>query len=228
VEGARKRGDRGLLVTLDEHPAQIQRNAKILGLGLDEQVKAGAVQILYDSPLELEVDIHFDLITRAIEEYGIKRLVIDGLTTYLHAIGDQRLYREFLHGLISFTKNRLMTTFLNYENPELFGVSRYTPDSGVSSLVDNIILLNFVELENSVRRAVTVAKARGSNHQFVTHEFKIQQGGMILSPIGPEEAPGLPFQSYHGLLSRAPTRIPKSDIKNPYSPKDKERLEGER
>ena len=33
----------------------------------------------------------------------------------------------------SFTKNRLMTTFLNYENPELFGVSRFMPDSGVSS-----------------------------------------------------------------------------------------------
>ena len=228
VEGAKKRGDRGLLVTLDEHPAQIQRNAKILGLGLDEQMTAGVVQILYDSPLELEVDVHFDLITRAVEEYGTKRLVIDGLTTYSHAIGDQRHYREFLHGLISFTKNRLMTTFLNYENPELFGVSRYTPDSGVSSLVDNIILLNFVELDNSVRRAVTVAKARGSDHQFVTHEFRIQQGGMILLPLGPEERPGLPFQSYHGLLSRAPTRMPKTDVKNPYSSKDKERFEGER
>ena len=45
VEGARKLGERGLLVTLDEHPAQIRRNAKILGLGLDEQVEAGIVQI---------------------------------------------------------------------------------------------------------------------------------------------------------------------------------------
>ena len=225
VEGARKRGDRGLLVTLDEHPAQIQRNAKILGLGLEEQVEAGSVQILYDSPLELEIDVHFDLITRTVEKYGVKRLVIDGLTTYAHAIGDQRHYREFLHGLISFTKNRLMTTFLNYENPELFGISRYMPDSGVSSLVDNIILLNFVELENRMRRAVTVAKARGSDHQFVTHEFKIQQGGMVLSPLGPAATPDLPFQSYHGLLSRAPTRIPKIDAKKASTPEDEERLE---
>jgi circadian clock protein KaiC len=225
VEGARKRGDRGLLVTLDEHPAQIQRNAKILGLGLEEQVEAGSVQILYDSPLELEIDVHFDLITRAVEKYGVKRLVIDGLTTYAHALGDQRHYREFLHGLISFTKNRLMTTFLNYENPELFGISRYMPDSGASSLVDNIILLNYVELENTMRRAVTVAKARASDHQFVTHEFKIQQGGMVLSPLGPAGLADLPFQSFHGLLSRAPTRIPKVDARKASYPEDEERLE---
>jgi circadian clock protein KaiC len=101
------------------------------------------------------------------------------------------------------------------------------PDSDVSSLVDNIILLNYVELENSMRRAVTVVKARGSDHQFRTHEFKIQQGGMVLSPLAPEEAPALPFQSYHGLLSRAPTRIPKTDVNGAHRSKDRERAQGE-
>jgi circadian clock protein KaiC len=225
VEGAKKRAERGLLVTLDEHPAQIQRNANILGLGLEEQVESGSVQILYDSPMELEIDVHFDLITQAVEKHGVKRLVIDGLTTYAHAIGDPRHYREFLHGLISFTKSRLMTTFLNYENPELFGVSRFMPESGASSLVDNIILLNFVELDNAMRRAVTVAKARGSAHQFVTHEFKIQQGGIVLSPLGTAATRWLPFESYYGLLSRAPMRIPKVDRKAARSPEDEERLE---
>ena len=208
VEGARKLDKRGLMVTLDEHPAQIQRNAKVLGLGLDEQVEAGMIQILFDSPLELEIDTHFDLIIRTIEQNKIDRLVVDGLTTYSNAISDQRVFREFLHGLIAFTKNRLMTTFLNYENPELFGVSRLMAESGVSSIVDNIILLSFVELGNQVHRGVTVAKARGSDHKFITHEYTIGHGGIILSPPGEQAMPELPFQSYHGLLSRAPTRIP--------------------
>jgi hypothetical protein len=41
------------------------------------------------------------------------------------------------------------------------------------------------------------AKARGCDHQFVTREFKIEQGGIRLLPV--EEGQGLPvlpFQNY--------------------------------
>ena len=51
-----KNGHPALLVSLDEHPLQIQRNADALGLDLGEQFAAGAVQYLHDSPLELEID----------------------------------------------------------------------------------------------------------------------------------------------------------------------------
>jgi circadian clock protein KaiC len=82
------------------------------------------------------------------------------------------------------------------------------PDFGVSSIVDNIILMNIVELGNTLHRAITVAKARGSDHQFVTREFTIGPGGIHLLPVDESTAlPVLPFSSYYGLLSRAPTRL---------------------
>ena len=80
--------------------------------------------------------------------------------------------------------------------------------AGISSIVDNLILMNFVELGNSLRRAITVAKARGSAHEFVTREYTIGPGGINLVPIEKGKAlPVLPFQSYYGLLSRAPARL---------------------
>jgi circadian clock protein KaiC len=101
-----------------------------------------------------------------------------------------------------------MTTFLSYENPELFGVTHFMTDFPVSSVVDNIVLLNFVELSNTMHRAITVAKARGSAHQFVTREFTIGPGGISLVPVDQAQAlPVLPFSSYYGLLSCAPTRL---------------------
>jgi circadian clock protein KaiC len=208
LEGALKQGKRGLLVSLDEHPAQILRNAETLGLNLKAQVDAGMIRVLYDSPQELEIDAHFDLIIRTIEEYKMERLLIDGMTSYSDALGDQGLYRDFIHSLVAYSKHHLMTTFFNYENPELFGVTHYMPDFAISSIVDNLILMNFVELGTSLRRAIAVAKARGSEHQFVTREFTIGPGGISLLPM--EEGKGLPvlpFQSYYGLLSRAPTRL---------------------
>jgi circadian clock protein KaiC len=82
------------------------------------------------------------------------------------------------------------------------------PEYPVSSIVDNIVLLNFVELGNTLHRAVTVAKSRGSANKFVTREFTIGQGGITLVPEDKAKAlPVLPFSSYYGLLSRAPTRL---------------------
>src|SRR6202171_539009 len=208
LEGAVKQGKRGMLVSLDEHPAQILRNAATLGMHLKEQIDTGMIRVLYDSPQELEIDAHFDLIVRTIEEHKIERLLIDGMTSYSSALGDQGLYRDFIHSLVAYTKNKLMTTFFHYENPELFGLSNYMPDFAISSIVDNLILMNFVELGSSLRRAITVAKARGSEHEFVTREYTIGPGGIILQPIEEGKTlPVLPFQSYYGLLSRAPARL---------------------
>jgi circadian clock protein KaiC len=207
LEGA-KNQKRGLMVSLDEHPEQVMRNAETLGLNLREHLVSGTIQFFYDSPRELELDVHFARITRLIEEHRIERLIIDGMTSYQNALEEEQLYREFFHALVSYSKQRLMTTFLAYENPELFGVNQFMPEFPVSSIVDNIVLLNFVELSNTIHRAITVAKSRGSAHQFVTREFTIGPGGITLVPVDQARAlPVLPFQSYYGLLSRAPTRL---------------------
>jgi circadian clock protein KaiC len=63
-------------------------------------------------------------------------------------------------------------------------------------------------LSNTMHRAITVAKARGSANRFVTREFTIGPGGIALVPVDQTQAlPVLPFASYYGLLSRAPTRL---------------------
>ncbi|HEV8713943.1 MAG TPA: ATPase domain-containing protein [Candidatus Binatia bacterium] len=208
LEGAVKQGKRGLLVSLDEHPAQIVRNAETLGLDLRAQLDAGTIHLLYESPQELEIDAHFHLVCRTIEKHHIERLVIDGMTSYSTALEDQQLYRDFFHALVAYGKQRLIATFFNYENPELFGLTSYMPEFGVSSIVDNIILMNFVELGDTLHRAITVAKARGSDHQFSTREFKVGPGGISLVPVDEStRVRVLPFQSYYSLLSRAPTRL---------------------
>jgi circadian clock protein KaiC len=206
LEGARG-GKRGLLISLDEHPSQIIRNAGTLDLDLRAQIDAGMIHIFYESPQELDVDAHFARIIRTIEEYDIQRLVIDGVTSYSTALEDQRAYRDFFHALVAYTKFHLMTTFFNYENPELFGISSYMPEFPVSSIVDNIILLSLVELGSSLHRCIAVVKARGCKHEFDTREFTIGQGGIALIPVDEQATlPAHPIESYSSVMSRAPTR----------------------
>jgi circadian clock protein KaiC len=206
-EGARQQQCRGLLISLDEHPAQIIRNAETLGLDLKGHVADGTIQIMFESPQELNVDAHYSRIVKLIEQYDIQRMVIDGMTSYSSAIGEVGVYRDFFHAIVAFSKQRLMTTFFNYENPEFLGISAYMPEFPVSSIVDNLILLSLVEIRNSLHRCISVVKARASKHSFDTREYVIGQGGISLVPLEQDLVPAVPLQSYSSLLSRAPTRF---------------------
>jgi len=155
----------------------------------------------------LNIDCHFAKVTETIEQHGIQRLVIDGMTSYSTALADQAVYRDFFHALVAYSKARLMTTFFNYENPEFLGLSAFMPDFPVSSIVDNIILLSLVEINSSLRRCVTVVKARGSKHQVDSREYVIGQGGIQLMPLDETTAKPVPFAGYSSILSRAPSRF---------------------
>jgi circadian clock protein KaiC len=213
-EGALTQEKRGLLITLDEHPAQLIRNAKTLGLDFEEQIADGTIHILYESPQELDIDVHYAHITKVIEERDIQRLVVDGMTSYSTAIGETAVYRDFFHAIVAYSKQRLMTTFFNYENPEFLGISSYMPDFPVSSIVDNLILMSQVEINNSLHRCMTVVKSRGSKHSFDTREFVIGQGGISLVPLEEDRVRAVPLQNYSSLLSRAPTRTPSTKKTN--------------
>ncbi len=93
------------------------------------------------------------------------------------------MYRDFIHAIVAYSKQRLMTSFFNCENPEFLGVSSYMPDFPLSSIVDNLILMSLVEINNSLHRCISVVKSRGSKHSFDTREFVIGQGGISLVPL---------------------------------------------
>jgi circadian clock protein KaiC len=207
LEGARSQKTRGLLVTLDEHPAQIIRNAKTLGMDIESQVADGTIQIMFESPQELDIDAHFNRIIQLIEKHDVQRMVIDGMTSYSTAIGEISVYRDFFHAIVAYTKQRLMTAFFNYENPEFLGISSYMPDFPVNSIVDNLVLMNLVEINNALHRCISVVKSRGTKHSFDTREFAIGQGGISLVPLEEDLVPAIPLQNYSSLLGRAPTRF---------------------
>lgn len=207
LSDAIKSGHKALLVSLDEHARQLMRNAKPLGFDLQALVDAGDLFIHYESPLELELDVHFDRIIKLVEKEGIDCVVFDSIAVY--EMTSRSEVADYLYALASFFKNRLATTLFNYESPELLGVSQISEELKGSHLVDNIILLNYVEISTVLRRALAVPKVRGSRNLQVTREYTIGVGGLSLldeSDNNTQAVPQLPFSSYYGLLSRSPSR----------------------
>lgn len=216
AEGAR-RGERSLLLSLDEQVPQILRNAASIGIDLQAAIDRGVVRLEYDAPQEIEVDQHFHRIEGIVKEFAPRRVVIDSLSTYGSTLGTEgRLFRDFFHALVALMKEHQIAAVYNHENPEMLGMSRMMGGFPMSSLVDNILLLNFIELGDTFRQGLTVAKMRANPVDRVTHECEVVDGqGMRLLPRK-LALPKAAFSGYQGLISRAPER------KSPFPPDTEE------
>src|SRR5437899_1540819 len=220
AEGAR-RGERSLMITLDEPPAQVLRNAQSIGIDLQSAIDKGLVHLWYEPPQEIEIDRHFAQIETIIEDFKPQRAVIDSLSTYGSSLGAaERSFRDFFHAIVALMKEHQITAVYNHENHEMLGMSSMMGEFKVSSLVDNILLMNWVELGDTFRHALTVAKMRGMPTSRTTHECEVVNGqGMKVLPRRLAVAvPSVPFAGYLGLISRAPERHSPQGCPRPRRP----------
>ena len=166
------------------------------------------MRLEYDPPQEIEVDRHFHGIERIVEEFKPRRVLIDSISTYGSTLGTKgREFRDFFHAIVALMKEHQIAAVYNHENPEMLGMSSMMGEFAMSSLVDNILLMNWIETGDAFRLGLTVAKMRGNPTTRVTHECEVVDGhGMRILPRRlPLPVQGA-FSDYRGLISRAPTR----------------------
>ena len=211
AEGAR-RGERSLMFTLDEPVTQVIRNAKTIGIDLRQLMDSGIVRVQYDTPQEIEIDRHFQSVEQIVQEFKPTRVLFDSLSTYGMNLGvTGRMFRDFFHALVALMKEQQTATVYNHENPEMLGMASMMGDFAMSSLVDNILLMNWIEMGDIFRLGLTVAKMRGNPNARATHECEIVNGlGMHVLPREIPAPLTRPFSSYLNLISRNPRRSPGS------------------
>jgi KaiC/GvpD/RAD55 family RecA-like ATPase len=117
------------------------------------------------------------------------------------------VFRDFFHALVALMKEHQVAAVYNHENKEMSGMSRMMGELGMSSMVDNILLLNWIELGDSFRLGLTVAKMRANPIERITYECEITDGqGMRVLPRRLPSVSPMAFSAYGGLISRAPER----------------------
>ncbi len=209
------------MLSLDEQVEQITRNAASIGIDLPAQIKKDLIRVEYEPPQEIEVDVHFHHIEELVKEFEPKRVLIDSLSTYGSALGTKgRIFRDFFHALVALMKEHQIVAVYNHENPEMLGMNSMMGDFAMSSLVDNIVLMNWVELGDTFRLGMTIAKMRANPVNRITHECEVfnGQGMRVLPRALPVRKQ--PFSAFAGLVARSPerrTREPEGAIPNESS-----------
>jgi circadian clock protein KaiC len=197
IHGAVRHNESGLLISFEEFPSSLYRDAETLGWDLKELEKSGKLHLMFTSPevFLASLEIPDSRLNQLLLEANIRRLVLDSVTHFTRLTEDaeelRRIYATVANGL----RREGITAILVGEE----GRAEYqrADRGGLSFIVDAIILLRYVEIESAMQRAVVVLKVRGSDHAKEIRRYEIEQGGITILDV---------FEGREGLLSGIPHR----------------------
>ena len=123
AEGIR-RGERSLMITLDEPPAQVLRNAHTIGIDLQSVIDRGWCICGTSRRRSWRSTAISPRSRRSSRTFKPRRAVIDSLSTYGSSLGaTERSFRDFFHAIVALMKEHQITAVYNHENPEMLGMS---------------------------------------------------------------------------------------------------------
>ena len=175
-----KVGEPGVLATFQENETQLARIVESFGWSIDDK----NISILSTSVVDLNIDEWVYKLLDLIESKGIKRVVIDSLADLNLAAADPVRFREWMYSLIQRCTRAGVSLMLIIEVADLFQLRRISDDA-ISHLADNVVLLQYVQQEAELARALTILKTRAMEHRPVVHRYEITSQGFELGEIVP-------------------------------------------
>jgi circadian clock protein KaiC len=198
VHGARK-GEPGLLISFEEFPQSLHRDAQALGWNLKELEDQELLHLHFTSPQVLLESLQSpdSSLSRLLLDGGIRRIVFDSVTHFTRVTNDPVELRKVYNTVINALKREQVTSLLLGEES---GFENQRFEQGkLSYIVDAIVLLRFVEIDSTMQRAMVVIKMRGSHHAKDIRRFEINhKDGAVVTGV---------FEEREGILSGISHRI---------------------
>lgn len=178
-EGA-AHGEESLYVGFQENPTQLARVMSNFGW-LDGPTNGLGFDLLYCSPVEVQLDTVAREIFRRVRDGKVKRVVIDALGDLERGSLDSERFSDFIYALTQWFAAQNVTCLMTYELTTLFDVKGIS-NNDVSNLSDNIVLLRFRE-GPELQRMLQIIKTRGSAHDSREHELEITSKGILVRKV---------------------------------------------
>ncbi len=178
----------GLFFGFYETPPRLLQQAASLGLDLAGTVERGEVEILWQPQGENLQDALAHRLLDAIGRRSVKRLFLDGLGGFIESSVEPGRLSRFFSVLLNELRARGVTTLYTMETRDVVGPGIEMPVTGMSSLVENLIAMRYVERHARSRRLLSVVKVRGHGFDPSLREFMIEDGRGIALAGGFEGA----------------------------------------
>ncbi len=182
-----KADEKGILFSFEETDERLRAAALGLGWDLEHEIARGMIEIVFIPQPDIQVEMHLHMMKDRIERMQAKRVVIDSVSVFLHAVTDPQVSREKIFHLCTIVQNAhavgLFATDIPYGSNQ---VSRFGVEETV---VDGVIILSSTEHGMERERYLEVYKLRNTAHLKGRHNMLIGPGGISLFPRYQEELP---------------------------------------
>jgi circadian clock protein KaiC len=175
--GGTLKGEPGLYLGFQENPNQLSQIIESLGWKADQLTRDG-LELMYRSPVEMQLDKVTSELFQRVREGKIKRVVIDALGDLERCSIDRKRFSDFIYALTQWFAVENVTCMMTYEMTHLFEVAGIS-DQEVSNMSDNIVLLRFRE-GPEMERTLRIIKTRGSAHDNREHRLEITSRGIVI------------------------------------------------
>jgi circadian clock protein KaiC len=170
----------GLLFSFYETPPRVLWKAEALGIALGPAVDRGDVEIIWQPQSENIQDALAHRLLDAIAQRKVRRFVLDGLGGLLEASVEPERISRFMAVLTNELRARGVTTIYTLETRDVIGSGIEMPVTGMSSLLENLIAMRYVEYHARAQRLLSVLKTRDSAFDATLRRFTIGAGGILL------------------------------------------------
>jgi circadian clock protein KaiC len=194
ARAALSRGEKVLFYLFDERLVTFTQRSDALDISTKDERESGQLMVAQVEPTELSPGEFASQVVRAVEERGVKLVVIDSINGYLQSMPQERLLAVQIHELLSFLSNNGVTCLMTLVQHGIFG-NPVDEAVDVSYLADTVLLMRYFEVHGEVRQAVSVVKKRSGDHERTIREFKVGKGGLKV---------GEPLHEFQGVLTGVP------------------------
>ena len=204
VNGIQRFNQPGIILTFEEFPQQYYRDAEAFGWPLRELEQADKLRVIMSSPEVSQADLERvgGRIESLVHEIGAKRIVVDSLSHFERITRDPIQLRGVTYSFINALKREGLTSLLTRESPTLIGEGDLSEED-VAFIMDAVLMLRYVEIDSTVRKALLVLKVRGSEHAKDIRQFEITGSGFEVRSK---------FEGREGILSGNPHRMAESFV----------------
>jgi circadian clock protein KaiC len=174
-EGARN-GERCLYVGFQENPSQMARIMLNLGWNATELLESGKFELMYRSPVEMQLDSVAAEIFERVRTGQVRRIVIDALGDLRRCSIDTQRFADFIYALTQWFAVENVTCIMTSEMSDLFEASRIS-DEQISNMSDNLVGFT---AGHEMQRTIRIIKTRGSRHDNKQYFLEINDNGVAV------------------------------------------------
>jgi circadian clock protein KaiC len=189
----------GLLITFEEFPYSLLRDAQSHKWDLRALEEANKLRIIFTSPniLLSSLQSPSSPLNRTIMNWGVRRVVLDSVSHFTRITRDTQRLRDIYTTVVNGLKREGITSILTSES----STTRLNPEQDkLSYVVDVILMMRYVEINSAIDRALLILKMRGSAHEQGIRRYEIRPEGVHVTDR---------FEGLQGLLTGTPIRLPR-------------------